>query len=291
MLTAVERLALPEWDWPPRGATALVATCHGKEQAIIPALVELGLTWLPAPDTFESDRFGTFTRDIPRAGSQIDAARAKITAAFALVPDTRIVVASEGAFGPDPGCPIVPAGRELLLLSDRATGIELVGTDLTWDTNYAQETVTSLAAAEAFAGRVGFPAHGVIVMSPDGRSPVAKELTTLSDLLDTVAASLCAHGGCWLETDMRAHRNPRRMASIGRAAAALGEAAARLCPACGRPGFVAREEAGRPCRWCKTPTNDRWLTRETCTGCAHEEVAVIEPDRCADPGLCPACNP
>ncbi len=47
-----------------------------------------------------TDRFGTFSRDIERTGSQLDAARAKIAAGFEYAPSARIGLASEGSFGP-----------------------------------------------------------------------------------------------------------------------------------------------------------------------------------------------
>ena len=64
------------------GARTVIATMHGKERVIAPLLAEaLGLDCL-VPSAFDTDRFGTFTREIARTGSQLDAARAKIAAAF-----------------------------------------------------------------------------------------------------------------------------------------------------------------------------------------------------------------
>ena len=48
------------------GKTAVIATMHSKERVIIPALAPLGLEFLPSPP-IDTDRFGTFTRDIRRA--------------------------------------------------------------------------------------------------------------------------------------------------------------------------------------------------------------------------------
>lgn len=42
-----------------QGKTAVVATMHGKERAIIPALAPLGLALLPRPP-IDTDHFGTF---------------------------------------------------------------------------------------------------------------------------------------------------------------------------------------------------------------------------------------
>lgn len=46
------------------------------------------------------------------------------------------------------------------------------------------------------------------------RVRLRKDFTTLSEVLDVLQAPL-ALGPVWLGTDMRAHRNPRRMAAIG----------------------------------------------------------------------------
>ncbi|MBL7537713.1 hypothetical protein INQ15_25330, partial [Escherichia coli] len=71
----------------------------------------------------DTDRFGTFSRDVERTGSQLDAARAKIAAAFAEAPDAQFALASEGSFGPHPYIPFAPLAREIVVLADRARGI------------------------------------------------------------------------------------------------------------------------------------------------------------------------
>ncbi len=53
-----------------RGRTAVLGTKHGKEQVIAPLLDEhLGVR-VVVPDGFDTDRFGTFTRDVDRAGDE-----------------------------------------------------------------------------------------------------------------------------------------------------------------------------------------------------------------------------
>ena len=69
------------------GKIAVLATMHGKERVIAP-LVEtrLGLR-VRLPGAFDTDRFGTFSGEVKRAGSQIEAARVKIAAAFSVDQD------------------------------------------------------------------------------------------------------------------------------------------------------------------------------------------------------------
>ena len=102
---------------PPRlykGARALLATMHGKERVIAPLAARfLGLSVDVAPG-LDTDAFGTFSRDVARAGSPLDAARAKIEAAFALAADVEVALASEGSFGPHPHVPFAALGREYM---------------------------------------------------------------------------------------------------------------------------------------------------------------------------------
>ncbi|MDI1366436.1 MAG: hypothetical protein PSX79_16525 [bacterium] len=94
----------------------------GKDRAIGPVLEQgLGLRVALAMG-LNTDRFGTFSRDVERTGSQLDAARAKIAAGFEYAPYARVGVASEGSFGPHPQIPFLPLGRELVLLIDRERG-------------------------------------------------------------------------------------------------------------------------------------------------------------------------
>ena len=109
-------------DRPYRNYVAVLTTMHGKEQVIAPVLKDgLGLIVCLAMGV-NTDRFGTFSRDIERTGSQVDAARAKIAAGFDYAPLARAGLASEGSFGPHPFIPFLALGRELVVLIDRDTG-------------------------------------------------------------------------------------------------------------------------------------------------------------------------
>lgn len=87
---------------------------------------------------FDTDRFGSFSRDVARNGSALDAARAKIAAAFKRVPQARVGLASEGSFGPHPQIPFLPVGSEIVLLIDRHSGLELSGHHLGPATNFSR---------------------------------------------------------------------------------------------------------------------------------------------------------
>ncbi|MFM8457386.1 MAG: hypothetical protein ACKOB0_00350 [Chthoniobacterales bacterium] len=62
---------------PYAGASFALLTKHAKEQAIAPRLARALGAQVSVVDTFDTDTLGTFTREVPRFGSQLDAARKK----------------------------------------------------------------------------------------------------------------------------------------------------------------------------------------------------------------------
>lgn len=279
-----------------RGKQAVLATMHAKEAVIAPVLeAGLGIA-IGVPESFDTDRFGTFSGEVERVGSQHDAARAKLAAALDVMPEATVGIASEGSFGPHPHIPFLAAGREIVVLHDPETGLEITGYDLDLSPNYDQTPVADVASALRFAKRVGFPSQGVIVMgatagAADPARYLSKHIVDEEQLAEAVRQALEASGGAHVATDMRAHRNPTRMVSIRRAAEDLVNRYGRTCPACGRPGFsVGRTLVGLPCAWCGEPTLAARAEVATCTGCGFtQEIPAAAAT--ADPGACPRCNP
>jgi hypothetical protein len=276
---------------------AVLATMHGKERVIAPLLerdlalrVELALG-------LNTDRFGTFSREIERAGSQLDAARAKIAAAFENAPRVTIGIASEGSFGPHPYIPFLALGRELILLIDRETGLELTGHDTSPETNFDHAVVSNVAAAIEFAERAKLPDHGLIVIGCVDHQPahdeaLIKDITDRESLEAAVNKVVDKCGAAFVETDMRAHRNPTRMSAIGRATVDLVRRFRSRCPGCGHPGFDVTERVpGLPCAWCGEPTRliERKILR--CHSCGYHEERSATDKTTADPGQCEGCNP
>ena len=117
------------------GTVAVLATMHGKEQ-VIASLLEQGLGLRgDFVHGLNTDRIGTFSRDIERTGTPLEAARSKTAAAFDHAPDTRVCVASGVRFGPHPLVPFLSPGNELFLLIDRETGLEPSGQHAGSETN------------------------------------------------------------------------------------------------------------------------------------------------------------
>jgi hypothetical protein len=280
-----------------RGAAAILATKHGKERVIAPLLSSsLGLR-VECTSGLDTDRFGTFSREIDREGTPLDAARAKIAAAFACSPHARVGLASEGSFGPHPGLPFLPLGLELVVLVDRETGFELTGSDATLETNFSHAAVTDVDGARAFAARCGFPGHGLIVQASVDGAP-APLLALIKDVLDpqgleaAVRQVLAKSGSAIVETDMRAHRNPTRMRAIERATADLVRRYHSRCPACGTRGFDVTERVpGLPCASCGAPTREIHQEILGCRACGLRETRGLAVGATADPGRCDYCNP
>ena len=66
---------------------------------------------------YDTDQLGTFTRDIPRPGSQLEAARRKARMGMSLS-GLPVGLASEGSFAPDPFTGMFTWNVEMLVLID-----------------------------------------------------------------------------------------------------------------------------------------------------------------------------
>lgn len=280
--------------WP--GERAVLATMHGKETAITPVIARFMGLEVGVPAGLDTDAFGTFSREVERRGTPLDAARAKIASGFDLMPEARFGLASEGSFGPHPLIPFLPLGREIVVLIDRLSGLELVGQFAGIRTNFAHEIVNTIEAGRTFGARIGFPDHGLIVTASIDRVP-APDVALIKDIggwdaLDgAIERVIGLTGSALVETDMRAHRNPHRMQAIRRATLDLVRRSRSACPACGRPGYVVTERLlGLACADCGGPTVKIRAERLTCAGCGHWLERPV-PAAKADPGSCGDCNP
>jgi hypothetical protein len=288
---------------------AVLATMHRKEEVIAPLLWQaLGLQ-VVLPPNFDTDRFGTFSRDVKRAGTQLETARLKAEQAMQLTGHP-IGLASEGAFGPHPAMPYLPCNRELVMLIDRAHQIEVVGEALSTETNFNQTQVKTWEEAQRFAERVGFPNHGLVVIAgtageTTGRplqrqtaiavdaDRIIKGITTEARLKSALEWALGEAETAWLETDMRALYNPMRMRVIQQATQNLIQKAMQCCPECGCPGFaVVERQSGLPCGLCGLPTAMIRADVYSCQRCGFRQVMEF-PDqiKTADPTYCGYCNP
>lgn len=82
-------------------ATFVVASNHGKESVIAPVVTDtLRATRFVPCVGLDTERFGTFTGEVARTGTMLDAALPKATRTLELTLAADVAIASEGSFGP-----------------------------------------------------------------------------------------------------------------------------------------------------------------------------------------------
>jgi hypothetical protein len=276
---------------------AVLATMHQKEQVIAPILEqELGIKVI-VPVDFNTDIFGTFSREIKRAGNQIEAARFKAEKALEITGE-KIAIASEGSFAPHPHLPYISSNQEIVIFIDRELDLEIIGEEFSADTNHNYQVIQNLEAAFDFAKKVGFPEHGLIVMlneNPKDDRDVFKGINTEEKLVEAVNSMLknSPTGQVHLETDMRAMYNPTRMKNIEKATRNLISKIKSCCPKCSTPGFeITQRIPGLPCEMCYAPTLLTKAVIYECKKCGCKKEKLF-PDsiELAEPGQCMYCNP
>lgn len=271
-------------DHPYAHARVALATQHGKARALAPPLARrLGLIVEPVP--IDTDAFGTFTGTTARTGTAAEAALAKARAGMA-ASGLPLGIGSEGSFGPHPWLPFGAGGVETLAFIDAERGLELTISSVSRRTNFAHHTIADGGDIAAFLTRIGFPSHALVVKGPDG-------VVLATGVQDMDALSAVAWPGNRLETDMRAHLNPTRMAAIRALAGRLAARLATLCPVCGTPGWGQVDLLrGLPCSSCQQPTQGVLALIDGCGVCDHRAKRP-RPDgvTAASPASCDWCNP
>ncbi|UYO38038.1 hypothetical protein KQX62_14960 [Rhodopseudomonas palustris] len=282
---------------PYAGRRATLTTMHGKQTVIMPVFRDrLGLSIEVAPG-IDTDTLGTFTGEVPRLGTIRDAAIAKARLGIAAT-GLPIAIASEGSYGPHPQIPFVAGGIELMVLLDDERGIVVTEHLIDDAPVFGHAIASNVGVISGFLRQIDFPNHAVVVRAnapADGDAAIHKGVRTTASLAEVIA--LCAassrDGQALIQTDMRAHMNPTRMATIGRLATMLCSRLATGCPGCGLPGYgQIGVETGLPCSACGAPS---LLVRHRIFGCAscdHSELRPRSDGRAdADPAQCPECNP
>lgn len=264
-------------------------TRHGKEAVLAPVLAQLG--WrLGVTRDFDTDTLGTFSRTVPRTTTAVACAREKARLAMQLTGAPR-GLGSEGSYGAGPWGPIVPWGREILVLIDAPAGMEIAATTEGPATIPSQscrsvDEVLSFAAAQ--------PVGQHFLLRPDDEQHRTVHGAVIGETALRTAAAAClaraATGSLFIEWDLRAHCSPSRRARIGEAAENLVARVRSRCPACDAPGFWQVDVVrGLPCRACGTATERAKARIKRCLRCPHEALENVSDE--ADPRHCPWCNP
>ena len=276
-----------------RGERVALLTKHGKQRVIAPRFAEALGACVRRVEGYDTDQLGTFTRDIPRAGTQLEAARKKARKGMELA-GWHIGIASEGAFCADPFAGVLPWNIELVLLIDDRINIEICGIAQA-PAHQHHGTFSTREALDEFARKAGFPEHFLVVRPErDDDYRISKNLSDWQNLHQNFswAKLRSSNGQVFVESDLRAHANPSRMQNI---CAATEDLIARIksrCPSCAAPGFsVVERIAGLPCGSCEAPTRETRAEQLACRLCAHREVRNPVALKQADASLCQFCNP
>lgn len=275
------------------GRRIALLTQHGKERAIAAVLDAALACRIERVTGYDTDLLGTFTREIPRAGSQIEAARKKARLGMQLS-GLPLGLASEGSFGPDPMAGMFPWNVEFVIFIDDEAGLELVGL-AQGKANHVHALTDNWTQARVFAEQAEFPAHHLVVRPTGANDPrTKKDIVTWTELKEAFARArtLAENGQVFLESDLRAHANPTRMEMIRLAAQDLVKKLQSACPACGAPGFwLVKHIDGLPCGDCGAPTHETRTEVHACAKCTHREMRERTDRQYADPGHCDYCNP
>jgi hypothetical protein len=271
----------------------VIATKHGKEKVIAPGLkASFDAESILLPD-FDTDLFGTFTGEIERKADPFETARLKCLKAME-ISGCDIGIASEGSFGPHPQLFFAPADFEIIYLFDKKNGIEITAQKISTQTNFNASEFSSYAEVLEFAKLAKFPEHGLILRkSKTDKEDIFKDIANFDQLRETTHFLLAKYPSAFIETDMRAMRNPQRMLVIGQTMNELIKKMNTLCPQCHRPGFsITSAEAGLSCSACGMPTKSTLAHVYECSGCQYLEKKLYpNGNEHEDPMYCDFCNP
>ena len=276
-----------------QGHKVAFLTQHGKQNLIQASLeTALGCEILHT-DCYDTDLLGTFTRDVDRPGSQFEAARRKAKIGMELT-GTKVGIASEGAFGPDPFTGFISWDTEILLWVDQRQGIEVTGI-AHGPAQSMHSEVKTLEKLKSFAIEAKFPEHH-LVLRPDHQDhpKIYKNIGDEQSLLKAFnsAKMKSSKGVVFVENDLRAFSNPTRQEIIRKAANDLIQKLLSACPKCSVPGFWRTKNiSGMLCSFChgqtRLPVAEIWR----CQVCTYEDKREINSGQFADPSKCDFCNP
>lgn len=266
------------------GATAALTTKHGKAAQIAPAFAALGVR----VETVEldTDQFGTFSREIPRTGSQRDTAIAKARLGMA-ASQLRYGIASEATIGADPLVPFLNSTVEAIAWVDDELGFELVEFHRSLEIVVVHETITTENQLVEVLTRADFPNHGLIAYQDSG-----EVIKGICDQASLRAALERLGGAVTIESDLRASMSPSRQVAIAECATKLVARLRQLCKECSAPGFGPIENLlGLPCESCGNEVAGA-LRGELlgCANCGYRQERINER-RSAPARECGYCNP
>jgi ribosomal protein L37E len=265
-------------------------TIHKKEEVIAPLLFHFGINCIAVK--IDTDSLGTFSGEVKRPGTMLETLRSKIQLVIRKIPHAKLIMASEGSFGPHPSLPFVKSNQETLMFYDRKHDLEIVSSDVSLITNLNEIVLKHNNSYEKFLKDVLFPSHGLILESDGKLLKGINNLHFLEETIDQIFKNN-KESSIKLSTDMRANFNPTRMKFIEEVGKNLINKIFTFCPTCQMPGFgIIKFLPGLPCRDCGHETNSYLFKVYKCEKCGFEEQKKRDDNVIyANPGECDVCNP
>ena len=276
-----------------KGRQVVLLTKHGKQDLLKNTLEsDLGCS-LVHTDAYDTDQLGTFTRDVDRAGSQLEAARRKAKMGMSLT-GVSLGIASEGSFGPDPYTGFLTWNTEILLWIDDDLGIEITGI-ANGPAQSIHREVKTFKELLNLASEAKFPEHHLVLRPEHGDHPkIYKNISDEHSLINAFhsAKKLSSNGLVYVENDLRAFCNPTRQAIIKNAAMDLVQKLSSTCPNCSAPGYWRTKRiSGLRCSFCNQKTRRPVAEIWQCQTCPYENQKNLNTEKFADPSQCDFCNP
>ena len=271
----------------------LIATKHGKEAVIEPLFRKEFKINSFTSKLFDTDILGTFSGEISRKDDALTTLRKKCILGHEAT-NCDLVIANEGSFGQHPTLFFTAADEEWVMLKDFRNDLEIVAREITFETNFNGQSISSVAELLEFSEKVHFSTHGIILKS-GGRNPIkiVKDNYSKATLLHNYSKLKQEYDTVFAETDMRAHRNPTRMKVIEKVTQNLIKKIKNCCPSCRIPGFdVVYVKPGLPCENCLYPTKSTLSHLYQCKKCKFQQEKIFPRGiKLEDATYCDFCNP
>lgn len=271
----------------------VIATKHEKEKVIAPILEKhLGVQCF-TPKNFDTDVLGTFSGEIERELDPIATLRKKCLLAME-ASNCDLGIASEGSFGNHPTLFFAKADDEIVIFIDQKNNIEIIARELSMETNFNGEEITTEEELLEFAEVTHFPSHALILRkTKTDNNNIIKGISSLKDLKDAFYKLKEKDKTVFVETDMRAMFNPTRMKVIEKATEKLIQNIISCCPQCETPGFVVTTvKKGLKCSLCGSPTQSTLSHIYNCQKCGYSKEEMHPNKKTTeDPMYCDFCNP
>lgn len=276
-----------------RHSKIALLTKHKKDIEISPLVKNYLGTDIELIDSYDTDEFGTFTREKKRNQPQLETARLKALKAIE-ISGHQIGIGSEGSFTTDPYMGIIPWNIEMIVLYDKKNSVEIVGTEHR-PFKSVQKSITTKEELITLADSIDFPENNLI-LRPNNENDLSinKDFLGMDDLINKFDLLMknSITRTVFVENDHRAHRSSSRMEAIRYATIDLIIKCHSFCPECNVPGFsVNRGEGSLRCKYCGEESDTFKFLVYKCNKCSFEKRIERTDIELVDQQYCNYCNP